>query len=299
MSDIMADMPNDFWSGWIVILTVVSFVGLGWLVLSVYFMGDDKAHPDPEPVWDKDLREGTTPAPIWWFWLIFAAMIFSVVYLMLYPGLGSFKGALSWSQGHQVQMNYNRFAEEFGDMRQEISERPLEELQADEGLMQVARGIYNRNCAVCHGPEAEGQANLFPSLRSGHWQWGGSAEQITATIHNGRQAFMMPWGDALGENLDAVADYVMVLGRDEAQGHAGQATFNNFCSGCHAADGTGNPMLGAPNLVDDHWVYGGHREAIVESIANGRNGSMPAFAERLDELQIRLLVAWLLGTPTT
>lgn len=290
----MADMPNDFWSGWIVILTVVSFVGLGWLVLSVYFLGDDGSHADPEPVWDQDLREGSTPAPIWWFWLIFAAMIFSVIYLMLYPGLGSFSGALEWSQGHQVQMNYDRFADEFGEIRDDIGAQTLPQLQADDQMMQVAQGVFNRNCAVCHGPEAEGQANLFPNLRSGHWQWGGDPAQIEATIRDGRQAFMMPWADVIGENVDTVAEYVLALGTDAAEGHAGQETFNSFCSACHGADGSGNPMLGAPSLADDNWLYGGDMASVVTSIAEGRNGIMPAFGERLDDLQVKLLVAWLL-----
>src|SRR5690606_11405519 len=107
--------------------------------------------------------------PIWWFGLILTAMTFSVIYLMLYPGLGSFKGALAWSQGHQVEMNYEHFSDEFAAVREAAMGLSLEELQADEGLMQVAQGVFNRNCTVCHGSDAQGQANLFPNLRSGAW----------------------------------------------------------------------------------------------------------------------------------
>lgn len=290
----MADLPNDFWSGWIIILTVVSFVALGWLVLSVYFMGDDEGHQNPEPVWDRNLREGATPAPIWWFWLILSAMMFSVIYLMLYPGLGSFKGALEWSQGHQIEMHYSAFSDEFAEVRQAVAERTLPELQADEEMMRVATGIFNRNCAVCHGADAQGQANLFPNLRSGAWQWGGTPEQIEATIRDGRQAFMMPWADVIGPQINDVAGYVLSLGTAQADSHTGQEAFNTYCSACHAADGGGNPMLGAPNLADDNWVYGGDLASVAASISGGRNGIMPAFGERFDDMQVKLLVAWLL-----
>src|SRR5690606_10038058 len=129
---------------------------------------------------------------------------------------------------------------------------------------------------------------------SGAWQWGGEPEQIEATIRGGRQAFMMAWADVLGEQVNDVADYVLALGTEESAGHAGEEVFINNCSACHGADGSGNPMLGAPNLADNNWIYGGGRDAVVTSIAQGRSGVMPAFGERLDDLQVKLLVAWLL-----
>jgi cytochrome c oxidase cbb3-type subunit III len=99
----MAAMPSDFWSGWIILLTVVSFIGLGWLVLSVYFLPSSKNHDGEEPIWDNNLTEGSSSPPFWWFWLILSMMVISVVYLMLYPGLGSFEGAFRWSQGGKFQ----------------------------------------------------------------------------------------------------------------------------------------------------------------------------------------------------
>ena len=288
----MADMPNDFWSGWIVVLTVVSLAWLTWLVLSVYFLPDK--HEGPEPVWDKDLREGTTPAPLWWFWLILAAMVFSVLYLMLYPGLGSFKGALRWSQGHQIEMGYVRFDKAFEAPRESLLALPLEQMQQDEALMESARVLFSRHCAACHGYEAQGQANLFPSLRDSEWQWGGAAEQIEQSIRQGRNAIMVSWSGALGEATSDVADYVIALGSDAADGHPGQESYNRFCIACHGAEGQGNPLLGAPNLSNDIWLYGGEHDTIMETLEEGRAGVMPAFGERLDDLQVRLLVAWLL-----
>ncbi len=290
----MADMPNDFWSGWIILITVISFISLVWLVISVY----TAAPPTPEEVehtiWDGNLEEGLNPAPLWWFWLIFAMMVFSVFYLMFYPGLGSFKGAFQWSQGGELSERYSAFNENFTELRAEIAAMELAELQADEALMGSASDLYKQNCAACHGYEAQGQANLFPDLTDGIWQWGGSPENIEQTLLNGRTAVMASWDALLGQQgVTDVANYVLVVGTPEAEGHPGQARFNQICAACHGTDGTGNPLLGAPSLVDDVWLYGGDVDTIRTTLREGRNGRMPAFGDKLDDAQIRLLVAWL------
>ncbi|MDP4660045.1 MAG: hypothetical protein NWT06_00655, partial [OM182 bacterium] len=119
----MADLPIGFWSGWIVVLTCVSLSTLAWVVLSVYFSspdvktGDADAH---EPVWDGDLREGSSAPPLWWFWMLLGAMVFSLAYLMLYPGLGSFEGLLNWSQGKRLVSSYENYEASFDTRRAEI-----------------------------------------------------------------------------------------------------------------------------------------------------------------------------------
>jgi cytochrome c oxidase cbb3-type subunit 3 len=290
----MADMPQDFWSGWIAVITIVSLIGLGWLVFSIYF-AKDAQHEDWEgPVWDSNLREGPAPAPMWWFWLILAMMVLSVIYLMLYPGLGSYQGALKWSQGGRLTESLAQYETEFGGIRKLVAEAQVETLQADADFMASAQRVFDRNCAVCHGYDAAGQASYFPNLTDGVWQWGGSEAQIEQTIRNGRNAVMVAWEPVLGaEGVNQVADYVSVLGTDAATGHPGQTQYNQFCIACHGPDGSGNAVLGAPSLVDDVWLYGNDREALTHSIANGRSGQMPAFGERLDDTQIRLLVALL------
>lgn len=292
----MADMPSDFWSGWIIVLTVTSFIGLAWLIFSIYSSASDVHEEAGEgPVWDGNLREGSNPAPLWWFWLILALMVFSVVYLMLYPGLGSFKGALKWSQGGRLNDAMVIYEQEFGGIRSLIAEAQYDTLQADDALMRSAQRVFDRNCAVCHGYDAAGQAAMFPDLTDAEWQWGGTAAQIESTIRGGRIAAMVSWSQILGgdEGVSRVANYVRVLGSDDADGHPGQAQYNTFCIACHGANGSGNAALGAPSLVDDVWLYGNNDEAVLESIANGRSGEMPAFGERLDDTQIRLLVAML------
>ena len=300
MNDPMADMPSDFWAGWIAVITIVSFAGLVWLIFSVYF---SEEAPHDSPVWDENLREGANPAPMWWFWMILSLLVISVIYLMLYPGLGSYAGALKWSQGGRLNESLVAFETEFAGVRKLIAEAQLETLHADSALMASGQRVFDRNCAVCHGYDAAGQAAHFPDLTDAVWQWGGDPAQIEQSIRSGRIGVMVGWAQVLGdEGVNDVADYVRRLGTGEVDGHAGQVPYNQFCVACHALDGTGNTALGAPSLVDDVWLYGESDAALRESIATGRTGEMPAFGERLDDTQIRLLVALLTryasGRPT-
>jgi cytochrome c oxidase cbb3-type subunit 3 len=294
----MGDMPSDFWSGWIIVITLTSLLGLAWSIFSIYSNSAAQEEED-SPVWDGNLREGSNPAPLWWFWLILSLMVISVVYLMLYPGLGSYQGALKWTQGGRLNDSMEIYDREFGGMRKLIAEAQLETLQADDSYMHSAQRIFDRNCAVCHGYDAKGQASIFPDLTDAEWQWGGSPAQIEQSIRSGRIAAMVGWSQILGgeEGVNRVASYVRALGTDAANGHPGQAQFNMFCVACHGPDGAGNVALGAPSLIDDIWLYGDSDAALYISIAEGRAGVMPAFDERLDETQLRLLIA-LLTKPT-
>ncbi len=231
---------------------------------------------------------------MWWFWLILVSLVISVLYLMLYPGLGSYSGALKWSQGGELAASIAAFETEFGDARRRVAGTDAETLSRDPALMASAQRIYDRNCAVCHGYDAKGLIPYFPNLTDDAWQWGGTAEQIEQSIRDGRNAVMIGWLPVLGQDgVDQLADYTLALSRGAAEGHVGQTAYLQFCAACHGADGTGNPLLGAPNLVDDVYLYGGDIEAVRHSIAEGRNGQMPAFDERLDDTQIKLLVALL------
>jgi cytochrome c oxidase cbb3-type subunit III len=291
----MAELPSDFWSGWVIVLTLTSFAGLVWLVLSVYLLPDAADHGPEEPVWDETLREGQSPAPVWWFWFILAAMVFSVIYLMLYPGLGSYAGALRWSQGGQLEDHQQDFEREFAAVRETLLAQDVTALAVDPLAMDLAQRLFRDQCSACHGTAALGQASLFPNLRDPEWQWGGSAEQIEQTIRNGRQAMMVAWQPVLGdEGVDNVAAYVATLANGGEQGHSGQLQYQQFCFACHGMSGEGNVLLGAPALNDREWLYGGDPDSIRTSIATGRNGQMPAFGDKLDDLQIKVLVAWLL-----
>lgn len=292
----MTSIATGFWAGWIATITIVSAAGLAWLVFSVYFGRDDSAEV-ADLVWDETLREGTTPAPLWWFWLILALLAASVVYLILYPGFGSYAGVLRWSQGGQIAASLAAHEQRFGPLRTELAARTLAELQRDELAMQSAAHLFNNHCSACHGADARGQAAMFPDLRDASWQWGQEETQLVQTIAQGRQAVMPPWQAVLNDDgVAKMADFVLSLGAGAPAVDSEAATaFRNFCSACHGPDGAGMALLGAPALNDDVWLYGASPAAVHESIALGRTGVMPAFGERLDGVEIKLLAAWLSG----
>lgn len=290
----MADMPTGFWSGWIIVLTLFSLAGVAWLVWSIYYGRDLQEESEVEPVWDENLEEGHNPPPLWWFWMLFGAMIFSLIYLMFFPGLGNYSGILNWSQGKRVAESYEDFQANFADARAAIVEMSLAEIQNDLGLMDTAERIFRRECAACHGPEGRGQASMFPNLHDVDWQWGASPEQIEQSIRGGRRANMIAWQAVLGdEGVNDVADYVVNLNEGVDDSHPGQPAYQQNCAACHGPDGAGNPILGAPRLSDDIWLYGGDIAAVTETLEQGRFGVMPAFGERLDDAQIKLLIALL------
>jgi cytochrome c oxidase cbb3-type subunit III len=299
----MADMPTDLWGGWIAVVTIVSLIALAWLVVSVYFSRQDAEEVAElnEQTWDETLREGSNPAPLWWFWFILALMVVSVAYLTLYPGLGTFRGALGWSQAGRIADSIERYEALLGPERARLAQADIGSLQGNPFAMRSARHVFMNHCAACHGPAAGGQADLFPDLTHGAWQWGGTPADIERTIRNGRQGIMPPLGAALDQTqLAAVTDFVLALSTGAADGVEegtiadGRRVYQTFCSACHAPNGQGMTLLGAPALNDTNFVYGGTREAMQASIVQGRSGVMPGFADTLDELQIRLLVAWLL-----
>ena len=236
----MADLPSDFWAGWIAVITVVSLIGLGWLVTASISRDSDAyvAHQ----VWDETLREGNAAAPLWWFWLIVALLAVTVVYLMLYPGLGSYRGVLQWSQGGRIAESAQRYDEQFGAARARSRHR-RRALGSDAAVLRSASSVFRNHCAACHGEDAGGQANLFPNLSDRDWQWGGDVPQLEQTITSGRQAVMPPWQAALGDaGVAQVADYVISLagnGTGETAPSEGKKLYELYCTACHGADGGG------------------------------------------------------------
>ncbi len=289
-----ADMPSGFWAGWIGIITLISVIGLIWMLFSIYF--SDKSDDDHMlPTWDGDLREGTRAPPIWWFWMMLALLIISDIYLILYPGLGNFKGALQWSQAGRLHIAQKNYEANFDGVRNLVAAAPLAPLQADVDVMKSAAGIFAQNCAGCHGLDGRGQASRFPDLRDEHWQWGGDPAQIEQSIRAGRIGIMPGWQESLDhDDVTNVVAYIKTLPSDAGSAeHPGQPLYTQICIACHGGDGSGNLSLGAPDITAGAWTYGGTDEALRETIATGRSGNMPPFDKRLDDVQVRMLVAWL------
>ena len=289
------------WSLFVISLVVVNIAGCFWLLRwtakpksasEKIGGGADTGH-----VWDKDLREYNNPLPRWWLWLFYITIVFSVIYLVLYPGFGSFKGIKGWTQAGQYKEQRAEADARAAAYLAPFAAMTVPQLAADAKAMATARNLFQVNCAQCHGSDGGG-AKGFPNLADKQWQWGGDPDTVVQTIMTGRVAAMPPWGEVLGaQGVDQVVAYVQQLSGQQADATlaaAGKTQFETVCSACHGVDGKGNPLLGAPNLTDDVWLYGSDAATIKMAIEKGRNGQMPAFGERLGAERVRLLAAYAL-----
>jgi cytochrome c oxidase cbb3-type subunit III len=293
---------SGFWNWWIALLVSANVAFAVWLLLSTTRAGSGERKAGPETTghtWDGDLQEYNNPLPRWWLWLFYFTVAFSVAYLVLFPGLGVFQGTLGWSQVKQWQAQTKEAnavaARELG----RFSGKTVEELAKDPGAIKIAKNLFAANCSMCHGSDARGGKG-FPDLTSPNLTWGRDPDAIVATIGGGRQGVMPPWGAVLGaDGVEAVANYVYTLsGRpapDPARVAAGKEKFDTVCAACHGPDGKGNPALGAPNLTDEYWVYGGSLAAIKETVTNGRSNKMPAHLELLGEQKVKFLAGYVYG----
>jgi cytochrome c oxidase cbb3-type subunit 3 len=225
-------------------------------------------------------------------------IVFALVYLVIFPGLGNFAGISGWSQIGQYDAEVARATEAQESVFGRFREMDPDALMADSEAMEIGGRLFGNNCAMCHGSDGRG-AKSFPNLTDGNWLWGGSYDQVLTSITKGRIGAMPPMGAALGEDgTREVVAYVQQLSGQKADpdmAAAGQARFQTVCMACHGMDGTGNQALGAPNLTDDIWLYGGSPADIEATINNGRNGNMPAHENLLHEDRLRLLAAYVMG----
>lgn len=290
---------SSFWSIWIIAIVLFNILGLVFLLQwTSKRRGTDAAAAEGETtghVWDDDLSEYNNPLPKWWLYLFYITIVFAFGYLALYPGFGRFEGLLGWTQEKAYDQEVAAVEEKYSELYASMAAQPIPVLAADDQAMETGRRLFGNNCAVCHGADGGG-APGFPNLRDDDWLYGGTPEAIKTSILNGRQGVMPGWASALGnKGVDEVAAYVYSLNGREVPANMlgdGEAKFMAMCASCHGADGTGNQMLGAPDLTDNVWLYGGSLAAIRESIANGRSGKMPAHASLLGEDRVHIVAAY-------
>ncbi len=295
----MADFNSEFWSWYI---SAIALGGIVWLLYILHITKKDTVSKADEAkptghVWDENIQELNMPLPRWWLYMFYATIVFSLVYLLLYPGLGTFKGLLGWTAHSQYEDEMAQAQADFGPLYEKFLSQDVVALASDKDALRTGQRLYVNYCAVCHGSDARG-AKGFPNLRDDDWLYGGEPETIKASVMYGRSGVMPAWGDALGgdEGVAEVAEYVIQLAGRDANAElaaAGKVKFDMFCVGCHMPDGSGMQAMGAPNLTDNIWLYGGSPKAIKRSISLGRNGSMPAHAEFLGEAKVHILSAYI------
>jgi cytochrome c oxidase cbb3-type subunit III len=287
------------WSLFVIILTIANILACLWLLrwTSKPRTASEKigGGADTGHVWDKDLREYNNPLPRWWLWLFYITVVFGLLYLAFFPGLGNFAGIGGWTQAGQYERERAAVEARAAALLAPLAALPVAELVNNEQAMSTAHNLFQQNCAQCHGSDGGGAVG-FPNLRDANWQWGGDADTVVATIAGGRVAAMPPWAAVIGEpGVDEVVAYVQTLGGQQAdatKAAAGQVHFQALCSACHGMDGKGNPLLGAPDLTDATWLYGGDAATIKQTVMNGRNGQMPAWGDKLGEQRVKLLTAY-------
>ena len=285
------------WSIYITVLTVLNILGCLWLLWWTAQKRGDGAPPAETTghTWDGDLTEYNKPLPKWWLNLFYLTIVFSAVYLVLFPGLGAFAGTSKWTSADQLRADIAAHDARLAPLFARFADKPIDQLARDAEAVALGRSVFANNCATCHGSDARG-AKGFPNLTDNDWLWGGDADAIVTTVTKGRIAAMPALGSALGEQgVAAAAAYVQSLSgvaADPGLVRAGETHFKTLCVACHGADGKGNPLLGAPNLTDDTWLYGGDFASISATIANGRNGQMPAQEPILGTDRARLAAAW-------
>ncbi len=262
--------------------------------------------------WD-GIRELNNPLPRWWLWTFYICIVWSVGYWVVMPAwplVSSYTtGVIGYSSRALVATRIDEAKAAQAQYVARIADATLEDVEGDPELLEFAlaggRSAFAVNCSQCHGRGAAGAIG-YPNLNDDSWLWGGTLENIAHTItygvRNGHdEARFGPMPGFLSDQIldraqiDDVAEYVLSLGgraEDSAAAERGAAVFAEQCVACHQEGGLGNTELGAPNIADGIWLYGGEREAIVETVMAGRAGVMPTWGDRLSPATIKQLAVY-------
>ena len=298
---------TDFWSIYIIAIVLLNLVGCAGLLLWNRRMSPEEAARETTGHTFDGIVENNTPLPRWWLWLFVITICFAVICLALYSGLSKYPGILGWTSAQQWQQEVDFVERQTAPLFYQYASVPVEELVANPDYREalgVGSRLFANNCAVCHGSDARG-ARGFPNLTDNAWLYGNSVEAVTTSITKGRQGMMPPMGAAVGGSDDAIRDmalYVSSVSRPDMANDANNAAAIErakprfaVCAACHGAEAKGNPMIGAPNLTDGDWLYGGSLVDIETTIREGRHVVMPAHESLLDEQKIHVLVAYVLS----
>ena len=261
--------------------------------------------------WD-GIEELNNPLPRWWLWTLYLTIIWGVGYMIAYPAWpmisGATTGVLGWSTRGEVAKEIAAHEDKSANLVTALLAADMSTLTEDADLNRyaVARGgaVFRAGCSQCHGSGAAG-AKGYPNLLDNDWLWGGSMAEISHTVAHGvrnetdddaRYSEMPAFGELLEtDEISAAVEYVVSLSNgehDSALATIGAEVFADNCSACHGDAGLGDREVGAPNIADAIWLYGGDREALIDTIVNARFGVMPAWGQRLSEVDVRAVSAY-------
>ena len=261
--------------------------------------------------WD-GIKELNNPLPRWWLWSFYACIIWGIGYSIAYPAWpmisGATAGVLGYSTRGEVAQEIARFEDANAGISAQLAAADLTTLNENEVLARFATSaggaVFRNNCSQCHGSGAAGAVG-YPNLLDDDWLWGGDFENIAYTIRHGirneedwdaRYSEMTAFNEIFtNHEVDQVVHYVrQISGQDHdvALAAAGDPLFLDNCASCHGDNAMGNRDLGAPNLTDAIWLYGGDLESLEETVRYARFGVMPPWGERLTEAEIKAVTAY-------
>lgn len=279
------------------IIFLVFFSIIGYSALIYFTRNLSHQHDDNDKHSFDGITELNQPLPSWWLWLFVLTIIFSLFYLALYPGLGKNKGLLDWTSQKACDEISKQEDIIYRPLYMSFSKISIEELSSNLKALKIGKSLFINNCSLCHGLDARG-GNGFPNLTNNKWLYGGTPNEIKMTITNGRKGKMPAYASAIGgdEEINSTAWYVISLSDQSVSPDLttkGKIKFNTICSACHGLNAKGNKFIGAPDLTNPQWIYGGGLENVKNAIKLGRNGVMPAHKDVLTKEQIHILTAYI------
>jgi len=297
-------MSDFFNGGWGIYIAVVTGVGIIWCLYLLFSQRKtnvtyeaDGSVADTGHVWDDDLRELNNPLPRWWMWMFVLSCVFAIVYLVLYPGMGTYEGSLGYTTRKAHESSVVQANEQLKPVYAKYMSMDAKQVAADPAAREMGQRLFLNHCAQCHGSDAGGSKG-FPNLADTDWLYGGDTQDIKQTLIAGRAGVMPAFAHLESAQVSDVANYVRSLSglaADQIKVGRGAEVYKSNCAACHGAEGKGMAAMGAPNLTDKVWLYGGSEATIIETVLKGRNGMMPAHETILTPEKIHLLTAYVWG----
>jgi cytochrome c oxidase cbb3-type subunit III len=291
------------WSIYIIVITVFMLLACFWLLIVTRkkeLKSNTKKENETLSHEFDGIKEFDHPLPAWWLNLFYLSLFFGIGYLIFFPGLGGFPGILNWSSESQLQKENIEAKAKIDQIFAQYANLSISDLSKERMAYESGQKIFLNHCAACHGADAKGAVG-FPNLTDQDFLYGKSGEAIVQSITKGRSGVMPAFGGLLKESqVREVALYVQsfsgdpkeITGERQVAIAAGRDIFAVQCAVCHGADAKGNPFMGAPNLTDAVWLYGGDEATLVQTIQQGRSGKMPAHESILDALQLKLVASY-------
>jgi cytochrome c oxidase cbb3-type subunit 3 len=232
----MSDFINEFWPWYVGAISLVSILAcalLLWIAGKATVITQPGRPNDNTTghVWDENLSELNNPLPRWWMWLFILTVIFSLAYLVFFPGLGSFKGTLNWSSTEtEHKQDVSNLRVQVAPLYAAFTVQPIETL-GEEEIRALAQYVLSLSgsphdtikafngkklyatCAACHGIDGKGNKALgAPNLADDNWLYGWGEESIIKAIKNGKNNVMPAQATKLSpEQIHVVAAYVLSL----------------------------------------------------------------------------------------